>query len=139
VQADFSLLITRQPQFPDNDLASVIPAVLRRIARVPCTQGTNPASCGPLVLFASRAARAPSRRESLPGQDQPPMHMSYGPRRVLEAAWQLPGAPSRCRIPEIRGDAGLTPLLTMFSWARVSYDIPGIPLCQSEMTDRKLN
>jgi hypothetical protein len=38
------------------------------------------------------------------------------------------------------GDSGLTPLVTMFSGARVSYDIPPrIPLCQSEMTDRKSN
>jgi len=38
------------------------------------------------------------------------------------------------------GDSGLTPLVTMFSGARVSHDIPRrIPLCQSEMTDRKSN
>lgn len=37
------------------------------------------------------------------------------------------------------GDSGLTPLVTMFSGARVSYDIPRIPLCQSKMTDRKSN
>ena len=51
----------------------------------------------------------------------------------------LGDALSRCTgVPT--HDSGLTPLVTMFSGARVSYDIPPrIPLCQSEMTDRKSN